>query len=195
MAGPRNENKRVGDLVKEAADLNEEGRSSEAFRKACEALKETVSKASGNGDPRLPELRGAIEEHWELIRFLSFPGIDSQYVELPIVIREISLNPRRRYTSKEIVIHLVSNTLRNGALPDGFGFSRDPRFVKEGETLLVPVTLVSGLLTFAVVHPVNEGEEVPEKYWLAISDFRMFISELWGRMDLAQRIRKFYLEE
>jgi hypothetical protein len=31
-------------------------------------------------------------------------------------------------------------------------------------------------------------------YWISISDFKMFISELFGRQDLAERIMKFYLE-
>lgn len=184
----------VGTLVKEAADLNEAGRSSEAFLKACEALRETTVKICGSEDPRLPELRNVVDEHWELIRFMSFPGIDSPYLDIPIVIREISLNPRRQYTIKEIVLHLVSQTLRSGAMPEGFGFTAAVHFEKKGQSLLIPVTLISGLLAFSVVHPVNESEEVPEKYWISISDFKMFISEFWGRMDLAVRIRKFYLD-
>lgn len=186
---------RVGTLVKEAADLNEAGRSSEAFLKACLALRETVVKISGSDDPRLPELRNVIDEYWELIRFMSFPGIESPYVDLPIVIREISLNPRRQYTTKEIVLHLVSQSLRSGMMPEGFGFTGSIHFEKKGETLLIPVTLISGLLAFSVVHPMNESEQVPEKYWISISDFKMFISEFWGRMDLAVRIRKFYLDK
>lgn len=195
MANSDREAEGVGALVKEAADLNEEGRASEAFLRTCEALKETVRKISGNGDPRLPELRNVLDEHWELIRFMSLPEIESQYVDLPLVIREISLNPRRKYTTREIVLHLVSQTLRQGALPDGFGFTRSGHFEKQGDVLLAPVTLISGLLAFSVVHPVNRSEEIPDKYWIAISDFKMFISEFWGRMDLAVRIRKLYLDQ
>ncbi|REJ79476.1 MAG: hypothetical protein DWQ47_01690 [Acidobacteria bacterium] len=184
----------VGELVKDSADHNEQGRSSEAFLSACEALRATVRKISGNGDPRLPELKVVVDENWELIRFLSFPKVDSLYVDLPIVIRDISLNPRRKYTPKEIVIHLVSQTLRLGRMPDGFGFTRNAGFEKNGGTLLVPVNLISGILAFSVVHPVNGSESVPDKYWISISDFKMFISELWGRIDLAERIRKIDIE-
>ncbi|MCO6511177.1 MAG: hypothetical protein J5I65_10345 [Aridibacter famidurans] len=185
---------RVGTLVKEAADLNEGGLSSQAFLRACDALRLTIAKASGSDDPRLPELRNVIDEHWELIRFMSFPGIDSPYVDLPVVIREISLNPRRKYTSKEIVLHLVSQTLRLRQVPEGFGFTSSIHFEMKGDVLLTPVTLISGLLAFSVVHPVNASEEIPDKYWISISDFKMFISEFWGRMDLAVRIRRFYVD-
>lgn len=184
----------VGELIRESADLNEQGHSALAFHAACAAFRETVARIVSNEDPKLPELRAVIDENWEMIRFLSMPAVDSAYVELSILIKEISLNPRRRYTAKEITIHLVSQTLRLGKLPDGFGFTRANQFEKKANNLLLPVTLISGLLAFAVLHPVNKEESIPDKYWISISDFKMFISELWGRMDLAVRIRKFYLD-
>jgi hypothetical protein len=91
-------------------------------------------------------------------------------------------------------VHLVSQTLRLGHIPDGFGFTRGNDIEMKNNVLLIPVTLISGLLAFSVVHPSNADEEVPEKYWISIGDFKMFISEFWGRMDLAERIRKLYLE-
>ena len=186
--------KSVGKLVMEAADLNERGQSAAAFDAACAAFGTTLTAANGKEDPALPDLKAFVDKHWELIRFLSFPAVNTPYIDLPLVIREISLNPRRRYTAKEIVVFMISHSLRIGGLPEGFGFTRANRFEKKNETLFVPVTLVSGLLAFVVVYPGNRAEKADDKYWISIADFRMFISELWGRMDLAERIRKFYLD-
>jgi hypothetical protein len=184
----------VGELVKETADLNERGLSADAFSAACRAFALTLSKATGITDPGLPDIKNFVDEYWEILKFMSVPAERHAPMETPILIREISMNPRRRYTPKEIVVHLVSQTVRTGRLPDGFGFTRGNLFEKKNDVVLVPVTLISGLLTFSVVHPTNANEEVPEKYWVSIGDFKMFISEFWGRMDLAERIRKLYLE-
>ncbi len=184
----------VGELVKQTADLNERGLSAEAFSAACKAFAATLSKAKGVADPGLPEIRMFIDEYWETIKSLSVSEVANTPLDIPIMIREISLNPRRKYTAKEMIIHIVSQTLRIGRLPEGFGFTRGHQFEKKNTTILVPVTLISGLLTFSIVHPSNADETVPDKYWISIGDFKMFISEFWGRMDLAERIRKLNLE-
>lgn len=50
--------------------------------------------------------------------------------------------------------------------------------------------LVWGLLAAVVTSPLNKSETVPESYWLTIGTFKMFVSEWWGRLDLAKRIVK-----
>ena len=89
----------------------------------------------------------------------------------------------------------MRETLRFGRMPAEFAFNSTGRFeVKNGKMLLLPPGLVNGLLGSVIFHPVNRDEIIGEKYWMNISDFKMFISELWGRNDLAERIMKFYLE-
>lgn len=184
----------VGELVKRTADLNEHGLSADAFLAACGAFVATLSKAEGIEEPVLPDIKNFVDENWEMLKFMSLPRAPVVPLDIPILIREISLNPRRRYTAKELVVHLISQTLRLGHLPAGFGFTKNPNIEKKNEIVVIPVTLISGLLAFSVVHPANASEEVPEKYWISIGDFKMFISEFWGRMDLAERIRALYFE-
>jgi hypothetical protein len=184
----------VGDLVKRTADLNERGLSSEAFCAASRAFAATLTKATGVTDPGLADIKTFVDDNWEMLRFMSVPAVALTPLDIPIMIREISLNPRRRYTAKELIVHLISQSMRTGRVPEGFGFTRGHQFEKNNDVVLVPVTLISGLLTFSVVHPSNANEEVPDKYWVSIGDFKMFVSEFWGRMDLAERIRKLYLD-
>jgi hypothetical protein len=58
--------------------------------------------------------------------------------------------------------------------------------------LVLNENLVWGLVSAVVFAPVKKGETIPETYWLRIREFRNFIPELWGRIDLAKRIVKFY---
>ena len=134
-----------------------------------------------------------IDEHWDLLVFMRLPQTKSPFLEVQFVIKEISLNPRRDYAIKEIVVYLLTYALRNERMPYDMKFFAGNDFEKNHNTLFIPNSLISGLLDLVVVHPVNKDEKIPDKYWISISDFKMFVSELWGRIDLAERIRKFYL--
>jgi len=97
--------------------------------------------------------------------------------------------------AEEIVLLVVREALKTGGLPRQFAFNSTGKFeVKNDRLLLLPPGLVNGLLGGVIFHPANRDETIGEKYWMNISDFKMFISELWGRRDLAERIMKFYLE-
>lgn len=183
-----------GELVKKAVDLMERGLFGEAFAFVCAALETTIKKSLDTEDVLLPDYRQFINEHWDLISFMCLPNVKSQYLEKRFIIKETSLNPHRDFTVKEIVVFLITQTAKNGKLPNNITFFAGNDFNKMNEKLLVPSTLVGGLLGFVIVYPVNKNETVPENYWANISDFKMFISELWGRIDLAERILKFYRE-
>jgi hypothetical protein len=186
--------KTIGENVQEAIDFMESGLYENAFRVACFALEATLKKELDKEELALLDYKDFVNDHWKLISFMCLPGVNSHYLETQFVIREISLNPHRDYTVKEIVIFFITYVLKNGKLPPDITFASGNNFDKKDGKLLVPSTLVSGLLGLIVLHPVNKNETIPDKYWINISDFKMFISELWGRIDLAERVRKFYRE-
>lgn len=184
----------TGELVSEAIDLMDGGFYNEAFPFICNALKTTLEKSLETDDVNLSDYKNFIGEHWDLIEFMCLPNVKSQYLEKRFVIKEISLNPNRDYTVKEIVIFLITNTLKTGKLHAGTTFFSGNDFNKNDEKLFVPSTLAAGLLGLVIVHPINKNQIVPDKYWINISDFKMFVSEFWGRIDLAERVMKFYRE-
>ncbi len=185
--------KTIGEIVKESIDLMERGHSDKAFVRACFALNETIKKTCGKDELTLFDYKEFIDEYWDLLFFMSFPIITSPYLDVQFVIKEISLNPRRSYSVKEIVVFLLTYALRNGRMPSDIKFFTANNFEKNNDKLFIPSTLLSGVLGLVIVHPINKKEKIPDKYWVSISDFKMFISELWGRIDLAERVRKFYL--
>ena len=184
-----------GELVKTAIDLMEDGFYADAFVIVCASLKATLQKSFGNEALTLSDYKKFIDDNWNLISFMCLPNVKTQFLEKHFMIKEISLNPNRDFTIREIVVFLIIQTLKIGRLPAGIAFSSRIDFDKKDEKLFVPSTLVSGLLGLIIVHPVNENETLPDNYWINISDFKMFISELWGRIDVAERVLKFYREK
>jgi hypothetical protein len=185
--------KTIGETVQESIDLMERGLYNKAFAIACLACRETIKKQSGKDDLILFDYKSFVDEHWDLLVFMSFPQIKSPFLDVQFVIKDISMNPRRDYTIKEIVVYLLTYALRQKRMPPDITFFSGRTFEKNNDRLFIPGTLVSGILGLIIVHPVNKKEQIPDKYWINISDFKMFISELWGRIDLAERVRKFYL--
>lgn len=186
--------KTIGEKVQHAIDLMEGGLYQKSFALTCVALEETVKTILGKEELELIDYKNFVNEHWNLISFMCLPGVNSHYLETRFTIKEISLNPHRDYTTKEVVVFFITYALKNGRLPAGIVFAKGNRFDKKDEKLLVPSTLVSGLLGLIVVHPANKNETMDDRYWINISDFKMFVSELWGRIDLAERVRRFYRE-
>ena len=46
------------------------------------------------------------------------------------------------------------------------------------------------MLAAVITSPLNKAEAVPDSYWIAVGTFKMFVSEWWGRIDLAKRVVK-----
>ena len=180
--------KTVGEFVQEAIDFADRGLSELALIPACAAFELTAQKASSDIN-----YRKIVDENWWLISFLGFPHSTLLYLELPIVIKEISPNPRN-HTLKDIVTFVLTHTLRNGKLPENVNLRPVGKFERRGSRLLIPHNLVFGLLGYAIFNPVNKGETISDKYWLDVSSFKMFVSEFFGRIDLAERIIKLHRE-
>lgn len=184
----------IGENIQEAIDRSERGLYSLAFFSACTALGATLAKAAEKDEAGREEFRRFLKENWELIAFMSLPRATPLPLNVPFGIKRIDPKFNVHYGIEEIVLMIIEKTIRLGRLPDDFVFHSGAGFeIKDGK-LQIPHTLVGGLLGIAVLHPINKDESVLDKYWIKISDFKMFVSELWGRIDLAVRIKKFYLE-
>jgi hypothetical protein len=184
--------KTIGQLVEETLDYSDRGLFDAAFLPACEALRQTAEMAYANERSAEPEFQRYIREYWYLISFMGIPRRDSIPPNLPFSLRRAvpSFNIPNIY--EEIVIHAVRHTLATHRIPLELGFNSFGATEVEGEKLLLPKSLLFALLGSVVFNPINKNESVAEKYWLNIWDFKMFISELWGRIDLAERVIKLY---
>lgn len=184
----------IGEHIQEAIDCMDRGLFSTAFVSGCAAVSETLKKANEKDVLSEDDFRRFIKENWELISFMGLPRASPLPLNVPFGVKRIEPKFNVHHGADEIVLLVINKTLALGRLPDEFAFHSDAGFeIKDGK-LHIPHTLVGGLLGIAVVHPINKDETIADKYWINISDFKMFVSELWGRIDLADRVRKFYLE-
>lgn len=184
--------KTVGLLVQEAIDFTDRGLLETAFVSACGAFSETAKKAFKKEILSETDYKKFIEENLRLISFMGVPSALRE-IESSFELQKIARRIRTSYPLEDFLFHAVYQTVVSGKLPAAFTFSNLSPEINVGKVLL-PVNLVWGLLASVIFHPANKNESVPNKYWFRVGDFKMFISELWGRRDLVDRIIKFYQE-
>jgi hypothetical protein len=181
----------IGIKVQEAVDLMNAGSYELAFVPTAEAIEGTLARSL----ERLPgelDYQNFFRDHWQLIAFMGMPRALPLPLNIPFAIKRVLPSFNVLHGAPEIILLVVTEALKFKKMPDGFAFNTTGEFdVKDGHALL-PVGLVCGLLGSVIFHPSNKGEAIGEEYWINISDFKMFVSELFGRQDLALRIMKFY---
>ena len=184
---------KVGELIRESVTAMENGASAAAFMSVCAALTETLKKSFGTEELSAADYQNFVRENWRLLCFMGLP------YALPMPL-DVEYNLTKMFPGfilrnvEQMIVHLVRQTALTGNLPAQFRFHAGKQFAVGGNQILVPHTLVGGLVGIVIFQPVNLGETVPDNHWLNISDFKMFVSELWGRIDLAERVMKFYLD-
>lgn len=182
----------VGELMREAIEAMENGATEAAFAATCAAVAETLKKSLGTEDLSGGDYQKFIKQHWRLLCFMGLPHA----LPMPLAVEFNLTKLVHGFTlrgAEDLILHVVRQTALTGKLPPQFKFHSGSTFEVGSNQILVPASLVGGLVGIVIFQPANKGESVPDKYWLNISDFKMFISEFWGRIDLAERVMSFYL--
>ena len=182
----------IGQLVQETVDCMNSGFKTRAVTPASRAISKTLCKSLGKVEASPDDYKRFLKANWRLITFMGMPRALPLPLNVPFGLKRIVPSFNVHHGAEEIVALILSETLKTGRLPAHFAFNSNGQFKIDGGKLLLPPGLVNGLLGSIIFHPANADEQIGEKYWMSISDFKMFISELWGRADLAERIMKFY---
>jgi hypothetical protein len=184
--------KTIGQLVEESINLSDRGIPEYAFFTACDALRHTAEKVYEGHELAEPEFQLFIRDNWRLISFMGIPSTDTIPANLPFGLRRAIPSLNTPNLAQEIIIHAVRHTLSTRRLPLEIGFSKFGGITVENEQLLFPKSLLFAILSSVILNPVNKDEKCSDNYWISIWDFKMFISELWGRMDIAERVMNLY---
>ncbi|MBS1793605.1 MAG: hypothetical protein JSS81_07115 [Acidobacteria bacterium] len=184
----------VGQLVQEAVDFTNSGAALRAILPAAQAIAATIRRETGKESLAEDDFKRFVKQNFALITFMGMPRALPLPMNIPFGLKRIVPSFNVHHGAEEIVLLVVSETLRTNRPPAAFDFNTAGRFEIVKDKLLLPPGLVNGLLGSVIFHPANRAETIGDKYWMSISDFKMFISELWGRRALADRIMKFYLE-
>ncbi|MGI8789016.1 MAG: hypothetical protein ACR2HG_14835 [Pyrinomonadaceae bacterium] len=184
--------KRVGELIEETIEAMEMGATDAAFALTCAAIQETLKKSLETEDLTGGDYQRFVKQHWQLISFMGLPCALPMPLNVDFKLNTI-LHGFRVSGAEELILHLVRQTAVMSRTPAQFKFHSGSAFEIRGQQIFIPATLIGGLVGIVIFQPENKGESVSDKYWINISDFKMFISEFWGRIDLAERIMNFYL--
>lgn len=165
-----------------------------ALTPACIALDVTAQRYAGAKRSSRGSYKKFIHDYLWLITYVGFPGLMATTVRVPFTHPDVKPDAAGTVGVEDIIYHVIrcslihsdekaAKIIWNKALALGL----DP-----SGNLVLSENLVWGLLSAVVLAPVNKAETVPDTYWLSVGDFKMFISELWGRIDIAKRVVKLY---
>jgi len=182
----------IGECVQEAIVFEMKGAFERAYFPTAMAIVQTVAKIT-NGDGRSElAIQRFIRENFTLITFMGMQRALPLPLKVPFALKRLIPTFNSLHGVEEIVTLTITETLKYGRLPEVFAAGSTGTFEVHDGRLWMPSGLVRGLLGSVIFNQVNHGEIIAEDCWISISDFRMFVSELFGRQDLAERIMKFY---
>ncbi len=184
----------VGQRIQEAIDHMDRGDYALALTPACIALDITSQRHFGAKRSGRTIYKRFIQEHLWLITYVGLPGLMATTIRIPFSHPEVKADAAGNIGIEDVIYHVIRCSLVhsddksakvtwNNAISLGMDGS--------GNLVLNP-QLIWGLVAAVVFSPTNKGESIPEQYWLHVADFKMFISELWGRIDIAKRVVKHY---
>lgn len=183
--------KSIGEFVEETIVVCDRGLPDFAFYNACEALQQTAELVYKDENLAEPAFQKFIRENWRLIAFMGIGN--AEFPEnLPFTVRRAVPSLNTPLLVQEILIYSVRHNLATHQMPLGVGFTQTGQVRVENDKLLFSKAMLFAILGAVILNPINKNEKVSDKYWISIWDFKMFISELWGRMDLAERVMNLY---
>jgi len=182
----------VGESVQEAIELTNHGFFDRAYLPAANAIAGTVAKVTGGDGQSEIALQRFVKDNFELLTFMGMPRALPLPLNIPFKIKRVMPTFNVLHGAEEIVTLAIIQTLKFGRLPDVVTVGSTGEFEVSKGKLRLPSGLICGLLGTVIFQPENAGETIGEECWISISDFKMFVSELFGRRDLVERIMKFY---
>jgi hypothetical protein len=182
----------LGKLIEQTIEYGDRGLFELAFVPACEAVRQTADKLYQGDSTAEPEFQRFLRQNWRIISLMAITRDLQIPADIPVAVRQAIPGNAVANSAEELVIYTVRQTLAMKRMPLAVGFNRRGGMVVEGEKLLMPKSLIFAMLAAVIVNPINKDETIADKYWLNMWDFKMFISELWGREDLPERIIKLY---
>jgi hypothetical protein len=185
----------LGQLIEQTIEYGDRGLFELAFVSACETVRQTAEKLYQGEETAEPEFQRFLRENWRIISLMAITRDLQIPADIPLPIRQAIPGNAISNSAEELAIYAVRQTLAMKRMPLALGFVRRGGTVVEGEKLLLPKSLIFAMLAAVIVNPINKDETIADKYWLNMWDFKMFISELWGRDDLLNRMIELYFPD
>jgi hypothetical protein len=185
----------LGNLIEQTIEYGDRGLFELAFVPACETVRQTAEKLYQGEENAEPAFQRFLRENWRIISLLAITRDLQIPADIPLAVRQAIPGNAIVNSAEELVIYAVRQTLAMNRMPLALGFNKRGGTVVEGEKLLLPKSLIFAMLAAVIINPINKDETITDRYWLNMWDFKMFISELWGRNDILRRIIELYFPD
>ena len=177
--------KRVAEAVEKMARGDTEG----SLFQICSALDATAAQLYGKGGGK--SYRDFIHENLEIITHaalgFSILNLNLQYdinANRPAGMAPIPPDANGLFSVEQIFYHAVRCCLYHEAkLPSDLTFDEKPIIDVKPEGLVLPASLVYGLIAAVVACPINVGERVNDAYGINVEGVQIPLNKLWGKRD------------
>ena len=179
----------VGNSVRKAIDDWGSGELESAMLHACNAVDGTAKKlypTLGSNDRFTRFLR----ENYAVLGPMGAPGINILETRFPVTVQRPKA-PDGKPDIADVIYGIHRCTHGHGdELPDGFALIQDvagpkriTRMKIERGKVRLSDRIIFGLLTVAVLSPVNKDQSIPDSYYLTFGESaKLVINEWWGRV-------------
>jgi hypothetical protein len=168
--------RRVADAVDKVAAGDPEG----ALHAICAAIESTAKQEFGK--PGRSSYKEFIHSNLGMITAVAFGGTQVLNIYLAIDHPDLPKGADGLCSIQDIFYHVVRCGLyHDSGLPSALEFADEQRIRCENGHLVLPTSLIYGLIAAVVVAPVNRGESTGKTTILNLGDFPIPVSHLWGR--------------
>ncbi len=102
---------------------------------------------------------------------------------------EIKARPDGTCTLEEILYHAVRcGLLHEAELGKDLRFQEGNSLFIDGQTLVLPSCLISGLLVSVVAAPVNAGERISDNYGILMRGYHNPLNRFWGKREETMKL-------
>lgn len=169
----------VGKRISDAINKMDMGDPEGALFQMCAAIEITAKTELGVSGRR--SYKDFIHQNLDLITELAFGG-KIRNLHLEYDHPKVKKNADGSVPVQEILYHVVRCGLYHEAtLPDDLKFTEENRITTKDGTLIMPSSLIYGLIASVIVSPANHDEHAPLEGTLNLGCFPVPINKLWGR--------------
>lgn len=167
--------KRVAEAVEKMAQSDPEG----ALLPISSAIDATATKHYNRRGRK--SYKDFIHENLGLITKVAF-GPSILNINLKYDHPDLTIGPNGLCTIQDVLYHVVRCGLAHSAeLPSTLRFVDEDKFRVENNLLVLPASLIYGLIAAVVVCPANIDQTISESYGFNVRGFQITMNNLWGK--------------
>ena len=176
----------IGRCVERAFDAKDRGDFEDAFIQASIAVAGTSDKEFPAEKSDNAKYKKFIRQNIALITKVALGSTFRQGIRLRYHHSKLRKSSDGTYSIEEILYHIVRCCLLHEAgLPANLEITDQVmiRTPDNGSPLIIPVALVSGMVTAVVAAPTNSNEEIAERFAISIRSVSIRLNDLTGKRE------------